>query len=117
SATSSITPSPPATLARPRSSTTRCGLSAPRAMPAAANTTAARIRNIRIARGRRRGIRALLLGRQGNDRGHPLAQVLAGLEMGNVLARQRHRVAGLGVAAGGGRTAVQREGAEHTGGE
>src|SRR5690606_5020789 len=44
----------------------------------------------------------------------PLAQILAGLEMRHVLARQRHRLAGLGIAPLPWRTKVQREAAEAT---
>src|SRR6187551_2109773 len=42
----------------------------------------------------------------------PLAQILARLEVRNVLAGQRHRFAGLGIAALPWRPEVQREGAE-----
>src|SRR5207237_9153240 len=43
---------------------------------------------------------------------HPLAQILAGLEVRNVLARKRHRLAGLGVASLAWRPEMQREAAE-----
>src|SRR6202521_1476709 len=43
---------------------------------------------------------------------HPLAQILAGLEVRDVLTRERDRLAGLGVAPLAGRTEVQRETAE-----
>src|SRR6266480_1141080 len=43
---------------------------------------------------------------------HPLAQVLAGLEVRDVLARERDRLAGLGVAPLARRPEVQRETAE-----
>src|SRR5215475_13776216 len=42
----------------------------------------------------------------------PLAQVLARLEMRNVLARECHRLAGLGIASLARRAKVQREAAE-----
>src|SRR5688572_16023825 len=44
----------------------------------------------------------------------PLSQVLAGLEMRHVLARQRHCLAGLGITALPRRPEVQRERAEAT---
>src|SRR5204862_5076832 len=43
---------------------------------------------------------------------HPLAQILAGLEVRDVLARERHRLAGLGVASLAWRPEMQREAAE-----
>src|SRR6187401_2510228 len=45
---------------------------------------------------------------------HALAQVFAGLEVRNVFAGQRYRLAGLGIAALPRRTEVQRERAEAT---
>src|SRR5690606_41504771 len=55
---------------------------------------------------------------QGNHRGvggiDALTQLLAGLEMGYVLARQGHRLAGLGVAAHARGPVMQREAAETT---
>src|SRR3546814_10138794 len=50
--------------------------------------------------------------RQRHDVADALAQLLAGLEMRDVLARQRNRVAGLGIAAGTGRPVMQGKTAE-----
>src|SRR4051812_27849912 len=43
---------------------------------------------------------------------HPLAQLLACLEVRHVLARDLHLLSGLRIAAGSGRTVVQAEAAE-----
>src|SRR5690606_7073734 len=109
-AASSSTPRPPWTAATPRSRTTGCRLSAPTAAPSATDSTATRIRSSRM-----RGACGLVLRGQRDHVGDPLAQVLARLEMGDVLARQRHRVAGLGVAARARGPEVQRKTAETAG--
>src|SRR5690606_16199985 len=87
-----------------------CGLSAPRAMPSAMNTMAKKRRSSRMRCGQAQG--ALVLERQRNHGGDPLAQLLAGLEVGNVLAGQRNGFARLGIASGARRPEMQREAAE-----
>src|SRR6185312_14096365 len=60
----------------------------------------------------REGQRALVADRAVLSVIHPLTQVLAGLEVRNVLAGERDGLAGLGIAPLAGRSKVQREAAK-----
>src|SRR5690606_35100761 len=114
----------------PKLSRMRCELSDPTTSPAtrkASRTSRRRIFMTRYLPGRSRpslaeagtdrGTRSgafLRFGRRGHHPADLLAQFLARLEVRHVLARQRHRLAGLGVAAHARRPVVQRKTAEST---
>src|SRR5688572_25307829 len=124
-ATSTTTPSDVPTRVKPKSSSAGCGLSAPTTMPAARHARAMRVRIRRIIRlcGSFAGSRVDSLaeswgcpvsgvGLDGDHAAHAFAQFLARLEMRDVLARERDRITGLGIAPEARRTVVQREAAE-----
>ena len=114
-------------VAKPRSSSAGCGLSAPTTMPAArqAKAISSRIRRIirlcgsfagvssrcRRSQPKRRGAESGV-GFDGHHAADAFAQFLARLEVRNVLARERDGIAGLRVAAQARRTVMQREAAE-----
>src|SRR5207342_702364 len=120
------TPSAIGTWAKPRSSTARCGLSAPTTMPATRQARATMSRRGRIIRrcGSFAGRGIIVRGRDrqlsrgsgirfhGNDAADAFAEFLARLEMRYVLARQRDGIARLGIAAKPRRPVMQREAAE-----
>src|SRR5690606_35249029 len=103
---------------KPRSIETGCGLSAPTATPASRKAIASSRRNRRIGASGvdakltpwARGRSASVVDRHGVA--DALAQFLAGLEVGHVLAGKRDGLAGLGIAAGTWRPVMQGEAAE-----
>src|SRR5690606_11969497 len=103
---------------KPRSIETGCGLSAPTATPVSRKAIASSRRNRRIGASGvdakltpwARGRSASVVDRHGVA--DALAQFLAGLEVGHVLAGKRDGLAGLGIAAGAWRPVMQGEAAE-----
>src|SRR5690606_17835640 len=129
SANSRAAPRQVSSTVKPRSTRTGSRLSALNSTPARTNSRASKtlIRRIRSGscEGSREAYRSgggssalgggriarVATGIAGVD---AVSQLLAGLEMGNVLAGQRHRFPGLGVAAHARRTEMQGEAAEAT---
>src|SRR5699024_6368036 len=135
SAASTAAPLGTETRTKPRSNGTTAALSAPKTTPASTNTRMIR----RVIARRMEGLYPMRRATDTPRRRAPvddvrnaasrrlrdharcgacsadidaLAQFLAGFEMRHVLARQRHRVAALGVSPHAWRTVVQRETAE-----
>src|SRR5690606_5952860 len=111
---------------KPRSTRTGSRLSALNSTPNSTNSRASKTLIRRIRYGSREGLRkaypsrgaSSAFGRGGVGQARvvagvdAVAQFLPGLEMGNVLAGQRHRFPGLGVAAHARRAEMQGEAAE-----